>query len=311
VAADLGIREIGPALFETVADVRRPAAVRVETLRALATLKDERLDKAVALALKDREPLLRTEGRRVLAKLRPAEALASLARALDEGGTAERQGSFAVLGEMKGGAADKLVLRWLDKLLAGEVPAEVRLDLLEAAARHPTREVQAKLARYESARPKGGPLGKWRDALVGGDAEAGRRIFLHKAEASCLRCHKANGEGTGEVGPDLTGIGSRHKRDYLLESIVEPNKQIAKGFETLDLTLSNGKLVSGILKKEDARALHLMTAEGKLVVVPKDKVEERRAGKSAMPEDLAGKLTRREVRDLVEFLASLREAPKR
>ena len=117
--------------------------------------------------------------------------------------------------------------------------------------------------------------------------------------------------GRWRGGPDLTGIGGKQKRDYLLESIVEPNKQIAKGFETVVLTLTSGQIRSGVLKGEDAKEVRLMTPEGQLLVVPKGHIEERRSGKSAMPEDLIKHLSRKEVRDLVEFLASLKEAPKK
>jgi quinoprotein glucose dehydrogenase len=311
VAAKLGIKEIGPTLFAMVSDSKRPAVVRVETLRALAALKDVRLDRAVKLALEDGEPRLRAEGRRVLAQARPEEALASLAKALDEGPIVEKQLAFEVLGEMKGERVVRLLGKWLDLLAEGKVPAEARLDLVEAAERHSSEHLRKKLARYEAARPKGEPFGKWRDSLVGGDAEAGRRIFLYRSEVSCLRCHKAAGEGVGEVGPDLTGIGSRQKRDYLLESIVEPSKQIAKGFETVELTLTNGQIRSGVLKSEDAKEVRLMTAEGALIVVPKSKIEERKTGKSAMPEDLIKHLSRKEVRDLVEFLVGLKEPGKK
>ena len=49
-----------------------------------------------------------------------------------------------------------------------------------------------------------------------------------------------------------------------------------------------------------------MTAEGKLVTVAKESIEERKPTKSAMPEDLTKYLTKQELRDLVEFLASLK-----
>ena len=55
-AANLGIQEVGPALFELVADTKRPTQVRVETLRTLATLKDAKLDQAMELALADTDP---------------------------------------------------------------------------------------------------------------------------------------------------------------------------------------------------------------------------------------------------------------
>jgi quinoprotein glucose dehydrogenase len=49
-----------------------------------------------------------------------------------------------------------------------------------------------------------------------------------------------------------------------------------------------------------------MTAEGKLVSLKKDDIEQRKEGKSAMPEDLTKHLSRRDLRDLVEFLSSLK-----
>jgi quinoprotein glucose dehydrogenase len=111
------------------------------------------------------------------------------------------------------------------------------------------------------------------------------------------------------VGPDLAGIGSKQNREYLLESIVDPNKQIAKGYETAVLTLTSGQVVTGIVKAETAKELQLMTVEGKLVTVPRDKIDERQSGKSAMPEDVIKSLSKTELRDLVEFLAGLKEAP--
>jgi quinoprotein glucose dehydrogenase len=50
-----------------------------------------------------------------------------------------------------------------------------------------------------------------------------------------------------------------------------------------------------------------MTAEDKLVTVAKDDIDERHPGKSAMPEDVIMKLSKSELRDLVEFLAGLKE----
>ncbi len=304
VAAGLGIKEVAPALLALAADDKQSASTRIESLRALESLHDSNLEKAMHSALKDADPRVRSEGRRLLSHLRPEEALTELESVLKNGQVSERQRAFAILGDMKGPRADAELLKWLDKLLAGEVAAEVRLDLLEAANRRATPAIQKKVQSYQNTR-KDKPLGLYGDALVGGDAEAGRRIFQGKAEVSCLRCHKVQGVG-GEVGPDLSGIGTRQKRDYLLESLIDPNKQIAKGFETVVLTLNNGKTMTGVLKSEDAREIRLMTSEGQLLVVHKDQVDERDSGKSAMPEDLTKHLTRLEIRDLVEFLAELK-----
>jgi quinoprotein glucose dehydrogenase len=306
LAGKFGLKEAAPLLRAAAADTKRTVPERLEMFRALDALNDDRLPQALKLALKDRDPRLRTEGRRLLAKVRPEEALPELETALTGGTLPERQGAFATLGDLKERGADRVLAEWLDRLRAGKVPAEVQLDLLEAAAKRPAAEVRRKLAAYDAARPKNDPLAGYREALAGGNAEAGRNLFFHKAEVSCVRCHKLRGIG-GDVGPDLTGIGARQKREYLLESIVDPNKQIAKGFETVVLVLGNGQVVSGIVKEETTKTVRLITPEGKLVTVAKDDIDERQTGKSAMPADLVKSLTKAELRDLVEFLASLKE----
>ena len=75
---------------------------------------------------------------------------------------------------------DDLLAKQLDKLLAKKQPPEVALDLLEAAGKHPCQGNQGAPQRYEAARPKGDELAPYREALVGGDAENGRRIFFYK-----------------------------------------------------------------------------------------------------------------------------------
>ena len=82
-------------------------------------------------------------------------------------------------------------------------------------------------------RPKD-ELGKFREALAGGDAARGKEILLGKVAVQCQRCHKLDGQG-GEVGPPLNGVG-KQTRDYLLESIVVPNKAIAKGYDSVLIT---------------------------------------------------------------------------
>jgi quinoprotein glucose dehydrogenase len=305
VAARLGIKEVGPSLLKLVGDAGRSSPVRVEALRGLAALKDPRLDEAVQAALTAEDARLRATARKVLAKRKPEEALKLLAPVLETGAVEEKQAAFETLGDLKGPAADQLLVAWLDRLKDGQVPAEVRLELLEAAGRSDAAAVKQKLVELEAARPKNDHLAAFREALAGGDAEAGRQVFLTKDAVACLRCHAVGTVG-GEVGPRLDGIGGKQSREYLLESLVEPNRQIAKGFETVIVTLTSGKTVTGVLKSEDDKELRLMTAEGQPVVIPKSQIDERSSGPSAMPNDLVKQLTKRELRDLVEFLANLK-----
>ena len=217
---------------------------------------------------------------------------------------------MALLAEFRSAETDDLVEMWLDKLIKREAPGELQLDILESAAKRSSVRLKRRLQSYEDARPKGDEMAKFSEALLGGDAEHGRQIFLNNAAVSCQRCHKLDGEG-GDVGPALNGIGGKQKRDYLLESIVLPSKQIAKGFDSVLITKTDGKSVAGVLKSEDKNEIKVMTAEGVLITINKDDVDARKATKSAMPEDIIQKMSKRDLRDMVEFLAGLKDEWKK
>jgi quinoprotein glucose dehydrogenase len=121
-----------------------------------------------------------------------------------------------------------------------------------------------------------------------------------------VRCHKLNGEG-GEVGPELTGIGSRKDRQYLLESLVFPNKHIAEGFESVVVALKNETAYAGQLKSETPQILEINSPEDGLIQIKKADIKARERGLSSMPEELRQVLTKHDLRNLVEFLAQLKD----
>ncbi|HZZ82810.1 MAG TPA: c-type cytochrome, partial [Gemmataceae bacterium] len=306
LAAKHGMKEIGPALRDLVKDKKRAAGVRIEALKALETLKDANLEMVAKAAMSDADARVRTQGRRiVLLKAPKAEAVDALKTTLESGAVVERQGALHLLADLKTPEGDKLLGHWVDELVTKKAPPEISLDILLAAKSSKDPAIAKKLAAYEATRDLKNPMSVYRESLVGGDADNGRRVFLEKSELSCVRCHKLNGVG-GEVGPDLTHVAKVQKRDYLLESIVDPNKQIAKGFESVVIMTQTGLTHTGILKSEDAKSVRIMTAEGQLLTIPKTEIDERSRGPSAMPSDLATKMSRTELRDLVEFLSSLK-----
>jgi quinoprotein glucose dehydrogenase len=299
------VSSAGQLLLDVVTGDEASAEVRAEALRALERLGDPRLAQAVERAAQDKAARVRIEAQRLRAKLQPAEALPMLKDVLERGTIAERQGAMAALRTLPGPDADAVVALWLNRLQRGDVPPEIIHELLEAARSRPAALIASRLRRYEESHDPDDPLAPYLEALAGGDAERGETILREKDEVSCVRCHKVNGQG-GEVGPDLTGIGKRQDRRYLLEAIVAPNRQIAQGFETLVIATSDGQVQSGILKEDDGTNLRLMTAEGKLLNIPKAEIEEQKRGASAMPQDLLKQLSRSELRDLVEYLAGLK-----
>ncbi len=118
-------------------------------------------------------------------------------------------------------------------LTAGELPAGLALETLEAAKllREPdfVAEIQGELDTWKNIRLSGDPLAENGVALVGGDPARGERVFLYNRVAECLRCHTLNGTG-GTVGPNLTGVGARQNERYLLQSMLDPQANIVKGF---------------------------------------------------------------------------------
>lgn len=303
VAAQLGITEVAPVLREIVRDAKRGGDARAEALTALGSLNDQELDSLVKSSLTDTSAIVRAAGRELLLKRAPAEAIPLLTEASHKGETVERQSAFAALAGAKDPKAETALVAALDELLAGKLPVEVRLDVLDAARRVSAGAIKERLAKYDADHPQSDPVHKFREALAGGNADRGKKIFFERASVSCVRCHTIDGVG-GPVGPNLSKIGGEKTREYLLESLVTPSKQIAKGFESVVLELDDGRIVAGILRSENDKQLQLITAEGKTLQVEKSTVVDRSHGKSAMPEDVLKLLTPAEVRDVLEYLTT-------
>jgi quinoprotein glucose dehydrogenase len=315
VASNLGVKEVVPELVRLFKDNTADAAARAAALAALDQLKAGQMDEAVDAALSDKAPELRMEARQILARRNPAAAIKELQAVFHSGTTAEKQAAFAALGNVTDSEADKLLATSLAELAAGRVAPEVQLDLITAVRDRlarpnrllnpPERQALRKqLQEYDEVLAQDAAAA-YRLALAGGDVARGRAVFFEKIALSCVRCHKINDLG-GEVGPDLTKIAADKTREYLLESLVEPNKTIAKGFETAVLTLDDGRSVSGIIKSQDAKELTLINAEAQTLTIPTAEILERTTGQSAMPADLVKQMTLLELRDLVEYLSSLK-----
>jgi quinoprotein glucose dehydrogenase len=303
-AAALGLARAAGKL-EDLARSAGPAASRVEALRALFTLDAPRGDALLERLAEDVDVAVRGEAVRQAPRLRPSTAAALLRRSAEDGPVPVRQAALAALARVPGVEADAALEAFLERRLRGELPAALHLDLAEAAARRTSPGLLEKLARVEATRPADDPLRGYRDALEGGDAAIGRKIFNERSTVACLRCHKAGASG-GEVGPPLAAIGKERTAEQLLESIVFPNRQIAPGYGQEIVRTTSGAIEVGRVKSDVADELVLIRADGREKRFPKASIAGRKAGLSAMPDDLVKSLTPRDLRDLVAFLRSLR-----
>ena len=272
--------------------------------RVLLTLALSLLPLAPALAGPD-APIPPVPSTALSASPTSAERLTRAISALTSPSIHRQQKAIITLTALGGEKADAALLSQFDRWQSGELPVALWLDLAEAAAKRNTPLLKTRLLQYErSFATAGDPLHRWRECLEGGDADEGRELFFHKLEAGCFRCHKVDGEGA-EIGPDLTGLGQRMDRVYILESIIDPNAVISPGFDQALLTLASGEQVSGLIQVETADYLTLVSVtDGKKRQIKTAEITQRTALPSAMPPAFGQVLTKRNLRDLVEFIAT-------
>ncbi len=139
-----------------------------------------------------------------------------------------------------------------------------------------------------------------------GDPARGRALFGDPKRLACSRCHRARGQG-GDIGPDLSDIGGKFDRPLLVESILEPSRQIVEGYRTTTIATRDGRVLSGIARDESAAGLVLIDADGQMQRVKAGDIENRKIdGTSLMPSSLTTGISPAEFADLIAFLESLR-----
>ena len=82
--------------------------------------------------------------------------------------------------------------------------------------------------------------------------------------------------------------------------------QIAAGFETVILTLKDGRTCAGLIKSETQTTVEINSPEDGLLKLNKADIQSRHKGLSAMPEELRQALSKSDIRDIVEFLSQLK-----
>jgi len=71
--------------------------------------------------------------------------------------------------------------------------------------------------------------------VTAGVPARGADIFWKHPVAACMNCHMVGGKGSA-IGPALDGIATRATPAYIHESLTEPNKVLAKGYEKLGVS---------------------------------------------------------------------------
>lgn len=242
-AIRLHAREASSPLFDLFESPGTSTAVRSAIVPALVALKSALAGEVVRKALLSEVPTLRSSAVPHLDQLGGDDALTLLTNLVETAAAARdplsAQAAYGALARMGSATADRALLTGLRSLRSGTLPTGLRLDVTEAAGvRAPqVPELADELQKLDRDQPVGDPLTRFADTLQGGSSERGRALFFDHPAAQCLRCHQVGAAG-GTVGPKLDGIGKLRDRPYLLESIVQPNRHFAEGFEPTPGALS-------------------------------------------------------------------------
>ena len=141
------------------------------------------------------------------------------------------------------------------------------------------------------------------EVLAKGDAARGELVF-RRAETNCYQCHSIAGAG-GWLAPDLSSIGATAQLDYLINSVLDPNKDIKDGYDGYLVVTKSGDAYSGIKVLQDSSHLVLRDNDRQALAIPLSEVKAQRSIGSLMPVGLTDAITHQEFLDLIKFLSEL------
>jgi quinoprotein glucose dehydrogenase len=301
--SNLNITDANDQLAKIFAETKE-TKVKTAFLTALNTLKYKGLESIIKSGMEDKDGAVRTTALGLLNNANVSkDNLPAIVKAVfTKGGTSEQQQLLVVMGKLSLEKTESILEGLIGQMQDKKLSPDLNLELKEAIEASGSTNLKAKLA---TLKPDNSATAGFMEALYGGNRGEGRNIFSYNSAAQCTRCHAIDKEG-GNVGPPLTHIASTLTREQMLEALVDPSARIAPGYGNVSLKLKGGQEVYGVLAKETATELTITTSDAEPLVIPVSRIEKREKLPSSMPA-MVEVLSKREIRDLVEFLASLKK----
>jgi putative membrane-bound dehydrogenase-like protein len=323
LSVTFGSKAAMATLKATLLDRSAPAADRLAAMESLLASKDPTLAPALQQLLDD--PAVRGPAIRGLAGYDDANTPAAVLGQYGSFSAAEKKDAVLAL------AGRPAFAKALAAAAGGPVPkADFSADVLRQMRSLNDKDLSALLDKHwvatrETEKDKLDRIAKLKAMLDGkartaggGETASGKVAGLRDEVASlphgraifartCAQCHTLFGEG-GKVGPDITG-SDRGNLDYLLTNVVDPNALIPVDYQAWTLDTKDDRTIVGIVKKEDAQAVTIQTANEVLTVPRSDVAKLRKLPVSMMPEGLLDNVPEQDVRDLVGYLRSPIQVP--
>ena len=279
------------------------AKVRAALLSSLAELQTPQLASVLEKGINDEDKNVRGIALSNLNKIElGAKELPAITKPIFEKGTLiEQQLLLQSMAKMKPANTSAILSDLIQKMVDNQLPSGVKLDLMEAVEASNEEKLVAKL---DALKVKGTLTDEFKEALFGGSVTDGRNSFNYNSTIQCVRCHNVGGEGA-TVGPNLKGVASRLTREQLLQALIEPSARIAPGYGNTNFVLTDGQEVSGSIISETDELVQLKTNDAEPLRIPVARIKSRENLPSSMP-PMGSLMSKREIRDVVEYLSSLK-----
>jgi putative heme-binding domain-containing protein len=281
--------------------------VREEALKSLAAIEDKGISDAIQMALRDKGKNVRVTALDLLPKLGLDNALmvSLLSEVINTKTVEEKQAALTTLGNIPVDQSKKVFDQLLTKYQNKQFPVEATLELSDAIDKTGSKELRDRYREINAKSSTDTLKAAYAGALFGGNIDRGARIFYANQSAQCIRCH-SYGDYGGNAGPRLNGVATRLSREQLLEALVNPSARLAPGYGMVTLELKDGRKVSGILAEEKADFLKVKVGSKPDTVIQAANVAKKTYAASSMP-PMRTLLTKKEIRDVISFLATMKE----
>jgi putative heme-binding domain-containing protein len=184
------------------------------------------------------------------------------------------------------------------KVLASQIPPDVRQRLLDSG----DKDLKARLSKSLQAvsADRAAIIDKYRAALSSPMGTAGPETF----QRVCSQCHRL-GEVGNDVGPPLKQLADKSP-EQLLETILDPNREVDPKFASYSLLATDGRVFAGIIAEESAAQIVLAESGGKRHAIPRSEIDHLKStGVSFMPVGLEQSITPEQMNDLIQYLKSI------
>lgn len=302
--------EAVPQLLKRVGDETWTPQERTAIAKALRPFSDQQIVPRMQVIVGDQHlnsiegRKLRLEALRTLAQVDVKAAQLAAESYLEKEKDDLQLEAVQVLGTQPAGARKVAEL-----YIASKLPRELLPQVTENLRKHLAKDES--LGKLLTEVMKGGLLVSLDKSQImkiqtlvktKGSPQRGRDLYLNGKTLQCINCHRLEGVG-GNVGPDLTRVWDTHSLEKVMESMIEPSKEIKEGYQSYRLTTKKGQTYTGLKVVDTPQEIGIKESTGKEVRVPRNQVEELEVSKqSLMPDNVISQLSFDQFIDLVAFL---------